>query len=261
MRAALRCYTALLLLLLVAPVLVVLPLSFSSGTLLALPVPGWSWRWYEDFFTGGPWMLATRNSFEVAAMTALLATPLGTAAAIGLRLGRFRGRAIVLALLTAPLAVPIVVTAVALYFAFARIGLNGTLAGLILAHTVLALPYVVLTVLAALRDFDPLLPRAAASLGAPAWFAFRAVTLPLIAPSVAASALFAFAISFDDLIVALFVAGPEQFTLPRRMLAGLRESLDPTLCAAAVLLTAVSLLLLGAARILRPRGLFITEIR
>ncbi len=251
MRVALRGYTTILLLALIAPVMVVLPLSFSSGTLLAFPVPGWSWRWYADFFSSGRWLLATRNSVEVACATAVLATMLGTGAALGLRLGRFRGKSAVLAVLMAPIVVPVIITAVALYFAFAQVGLDSTLTGLILAHTMLALPYVVLTVLAALRDFDPVLLRASASLGAPAWFTFRRVMLPLIAPGIATGALFAFAISFDELIVALFVAGPEQYTLPRQMLAGLHELLSPTICAAAVLLTAVSLLLFGGSQMLR----------
>jgi putative spermidine/putrescine transport system permease protein len=132
-----------------------------------------------------------------------------------------------------------------MYFAFALAGLTSTLAGLILAHTVLALPYVVVTVLAALQGFDRTLLRAATSLGAPFPVVLRRVVLPLIAPAVAAGGLFAFATSFDELIVALFIAGPEQFTLPRQMLAGLREFLSPTICAAAVLLTLVSLLLLA----------------
>ena len=132
-----------------------------------------------------------------------------------------------------------------MYFAFAMVGLTSTLSGLILAHTVLALPYVVVTVLASLQGFDRTLLRAATSLGAPFHVVLRRVVLPLIAPAVGAGALFAFATSFDELIVALFIAGPEQFTLPRQMLAGLREFLSPTVCAAAVLLTLVSLVLLG----------------
>ena len=253
MRPVLNTYTALLLLGLVLPVLAVVPLSFSSGTLLALPVPGWSWRWYAEFFGSGRWLLATRNSVEVAVATTLLATPLGAAAAMGLAFGRFPGKPVVLALLTAPIVVPAVITALALYFAFARVGLNGTLPGLVLAHTVLAVPYVVLVVLAALREFDLTLLRAAASLGAAPGLVVRRVVLPIVAPALATGALFAFATSFDELIVALFVAGPGQFTLPRQMLAGVHEQLSPTICAAAVLLTLVSLLLFGASEAVRVR--------
>jgi putative spermidine/putrescine transport system permease protein len=218
-------------------------------------VPGWSWRWYQDFAASDRWRLATENSFLVGSATALAATLLGTMAALGLFLGRFRSRNLLLALLSAPLVTPYVIIGIALFFAFARVGLNGTLGGLVLAHTLLALPFVVITVLATLENFDRTLLRAAASLGAPAHMIFRHVMLPLIGPGIASGALFAFAISFDELIVALFIAGPEQYTLPRQMLAGLREFLSPTICAAAVVLTAVSLLLMLVTLLLRPRRL------
>ena len=149
---------------------------------------------------------------------------------------------------------PVVVTAIAMYFALSLVGLGNTLTGLVLAHTVLAAPYVLLTVLASLQTFDPTLLRAAASLGADPATSFRRVVLPLIAPGVATGALFAFATSFDELVVALFIAGPGQFTLPRQMYAGLREFLSPTIAAAAVVVIAVSILLLAVNEIIRRRG-------
>lgn len=244
MKLALRLYTAVVLLFLVAPMLVVVPLSFSAGEVLTLPVPGFSLRWYEDFFTSGRWLTAARNSVVVGTHTAALASLLGTLAAFGMFMwGRMPK--LPLAALSLPLVVPSVIVGVAMYFAFAMVGLTSTYSGLILAHTVLALPYVVVTVLAALQGFDRTLLRAATSLGAPFHVVFLRVVLPLIGPAVAAGALFAFAISFDELIVALFIAGPEQFTLPRQMLAGLREFLSPTIAAAAVLVTLVSLGLLA----------------
>ncbi|MCC6718071.1 MAG: ABC transporter permease [Acetobacteraceae bacterium] len=256
MSVALRGYTVLVLLFLVAPLLVVVPLSFSSGEVLTLPVPGFSLRWYADFFTAGRWLSSTRNSLVVGLHAAAFATLLGTLAAFGLFLARPGTRSrTVLALLSLPLVVPSVIAGVAMYFAFAMVGLTSTLAGLILAHTVLALPYVVVTVLAGLQGFDRTQLRAATSLGAPFHLVLRRVVLPQISPAVAAGALFAFATSFDELIVALFIAGPEQFTLPRQMLAGLREFLSPTICAAAVLLTLMSLLLLALHQaLLGPKG-------
>ena len=244
MNIALRLYTVLVLLFLLAPMLVVVPLSFTAGEVLTLPVPGFSLRWYEDFFTSGRWLSSTRNSLVVGLHAAAFATLLGTLAAFGLFLGRVSSR-IPLAILSLPLVVPAVIAGLAMYFAFALVGLTSTLAGLILAHTVLALPYVVVTVLASLQGFDRTQLRAATSLGAPFHIVLRRVVLPQISAAVAAGALFAFATSFDELIVALFIAGPEQFTLPRQMLAGLREFLSPTITAAAVLLTLVSLLLLA----------------
>lgn len=252
MGVALRVFTGVVLVFLVAPLLVVVPLSFSSGEVLGLPVPGLSLRWYEDFFTSGRWLAATRNSFVVGIATSVLATGLGTLAALGLFAGG-AGRRIALGVLSVPLVVPAVIAGVAMYFAFAAVGLTSSFAGLILAHTVLALPYVVLTVLAGLQGFDRTLLRAAASLGASLPVVVGRVVVPLIAPSVAAGALFAFATSFDELIVALFIAGPAQFTLPRQMLAGLSEFLSPTICAAAVLLSATSLLLLGLHQMVTAR--------
>jgi putative spermidine/putrescine transport system permease protein len=252
-RLALRCLTVLVIAFLVLPVFVIVPLSFTSGSVLTLPTPGWSLRWYRDFIASDRWLLATENSFVVGAATAVVATTLGTMAAIGLFLGRFRLQGALMALLSAPLVVPAVITGVALFFAFARIGLTSTLTGLVLAHSLLALPYVVITVLATLQNFDRTLLRASASLGAPVHITFARVLMPLIAPGIASGALFAFAVSFDELIVALFIAGPEQYTLPRQMLGGLREFLSPTICAAAVVLTAVSLLLLGLTGLLRSR--------
>ncbi len=253
-RFLLRSTTIVILLFLMAPIVVVFPLSLSSGELLTLPTPGYSWRWYDDFFNSSKWLLATRNSFVVGIATAILATALGTLAALGIYLGHFRGKALLVAMLSTPMVVPVVVTAAAVYFAFSIVGLNNSLAGLILAHTVLSVPYVLITVLATLQTFDRNLLKAAATLGAPPHVAFHRIVLPLIAPGVATGALFAFATSFDELVVALFVAGPEQFTLPRQMYAGLREFLSPTIAAAAVLLILCSLLLLGVNEYIRARS-------
>ncbi|MCC7425820.1 MAG: ABC transporter permease [Alphaproteobacteria bacterium] len=238
---------------LVLPILVVVPLSFTAGELLVLPAPGFSLRWYELFFTDQRWLLASRNSLIVGVLATLAATALGTLAAIGLWLGSFRGRGLLLAVLALPLAVPAIISALALYFAFSAVGLANSLAGLVLGHTVLAAPVVVVTVLAQLRMVDRALLQAATSLGAGPVRLFRRVLLPLILPGVASGAVFAFATSFDDLMVALFLAGPGQFTLPREMYAGLREQLSPTICAAATVLVLVSGLLLGLSEVLRRR--------
>lgn len=247
-------FTGLALIFLVGPILVLFPLSLSSGELLVLPVPGYSLRWYQDFFTSSRWLGAAYNSFLVGIATMVIATTLGTLAAIGIFLGRFRGKAVLLAVLSLPMVTPVIVTAIAMYFALSLVGLGSTLTGLVLAHTVLSVPYVLLTVLAALQTFDPNLLKAAASLGAHPAVSLRRVVLPLIAPGVATGALFAFATSFDELVVALFVASPAQFTLPRQMFAGLREFLSPTIAAAAVLLIVLSLLLLALNEIIRRRA-------
>jgi putative spermidine/putrescine transport system permease protein len=245
---------ALVLLFLVSPMLAILPLSFSDSEILRLPPGGWSLRWYERLFTSDRWLLAARNSVVVAVATTLLGTVLGTLAALGLHFGRIPGRSAILALLAMPVVTPSVVTAAALFLAYSPLGLTGTMAGLVLGHTIISVPFVVLAVLASLRGFDATLLRAAASLGATPAQAFRRVVLPLIAPGVAAGAVFAFATSFDEFILTLFLAGPGQFTLPRQIYAAVRDVWDPTICAAAVVLFLASMFLLLASEAARKRG-------
>jgi putative spermidine/putrescine transport system permease protein len=238
---------------LLLPLLAVVPISLSSSEILALPPPGWSWRWYQDFFADPRWRLALSNSFVVAGGTVALSVPLGTAAALGIWL-QAPGRGFWLALFALPMAVPAVVAALALYFAFAAVGLGSSLSGLILAHTLLASPFVVIAVLASLRGIPPSLPRAAASLGAAPLSVWLRVVLPLAARGIGAGAVFAFATSFDEVMVALFVAAPGQFTLPRQMFSGLREQITPTVFAAATVVLALCVALsLLAGRLQRGR--------
>lgn len=239
---------------LVAPLLVIFPLSFSSGNILTLPVPGYSLQWYADFFLTERWLDATKNSFIVGLATMVLATVLGTLAAYGINLCDFRGKRAVLVALSLPMVVPLIVTAASMYLAFSVVGLANSLWGLIVAHTIVAAPYVVITVLASLQTFDANLMRGALSLGAPPLTAFREVVLPMIAPGVAAGAIFAFAISFDELVIAIFITSPGEFTLPRQMFAGLREFLSPTITAAAVVMIVLSFLLLFVSEAIRRRG-------
>ena len=253
-RAALVGFTALVLVFLVAPVFVVVPLSFTDSEILVFPLPGWSLRWYRDFFTNPLWTGALWNSFLIASAVTVIATALGTTAAFGLQGSRFRLKPLVVGLLMAPLAVPIVIVAVALFYFYARLGLIGSYAGMVLAHTVLALPFVVVTVLATLQGFDPAVVRAAASLGARPLFGFRTVTLPIIAPGVISGALFAFVTSFDELVVAIFIASPQQRTLPRQIFSGVSENLSPTVTAAAVVLIAVCISLMLVVEALRRRS-------
>jgi putative spermidine/putrescine transport system permease protein len=253
-RLLLRLVTALVLLFLLAPMAAVVLLSFSPTELLALPPRGFSLRWYEDFLDSGRWMLATRNSFVVAIATTLVATLLGTMAALGLQLGRFRGKAVLVTLLTLPMVTPYIVTAAAMFFAYSMVGLTGSLAGLVLAHTVVAVPFVVVSVLATLQTFDASLLRAAASLGAAPATAFIRIVAPNIWPGIAAGAVFAFATSLDEFVITLFMAGPGQFTLPRQMYASVREFLSPTILAAATLLFLCSLAFLLVSEILRLRA-------
>jgi putative spermidine/putrescine transport system permease protein len=222
---------------LMLPVFVIMPLSFSDSSFLAYPIDNWSLRWYEDMFASSAWTRAAQNSFIVAPAATLLATVLGTLAAMGLAGARFPGKGFITALLIAPMVVPIVVVGVSSYLFFARWGLNESYLGLILIHAALGTPFVVTTVLATLQNFNFNLVRASQSLGASPLTTFFRVTLPVIAPGVISGALFAFATSFDEVVVTLFLAGPEQVTLPRQMFTGIRENISPTIAAVATLLT------------------------
>lgn len=253
-RVGIRALTVLVLGYLILPILVILPLSFTSGELLVYPLPAWSMRWYREFTTGPMWTQATWNSLVLATVTTLVATTAGMLAAFGLQGLRSRLKPVLYGLLALPLIIPPVMVAVALFYYYARLGLVGTFSGLVFAHTVLALPFVVITVAATLQGFDPNLPRAAASLGASPLLAFRKVTLPLILPGVLSGAVFAFVTSFDELLVILFVGSPEQRTLPRQIWSGVSETMSPTVAAAAVVLIAVSLILMAVVELLRRRS-------
>jgi putative spermidine/putrescine transport system permease protein len=251
---ALRVFVALVCVFLVAPIISIIPLSFSSGSFLSYPVPGFSLKWYAEVFAPRPWMFALKNSLIVGAGATVLATTLGTLAAIGLARGRLPGREAITGFLISPMVVPLIITGVGVYFFFAELGLNASYPGLILAHSVLAVPFVVITVTATLEGFDPTLVRAAQSLGAGPLTTFRKVTLPLISPGVASGAVFAFAISFDEVVVTVFVAGPAQRTLPREMFAGLRENISPAILAVATLLVVIALLLMVTVALLKRRS-------
>ncbi|MFB9886890.1 ABC transporter permease [Balneatrix alpica] len=242
------------LLFLLLPILVVIPLSFSSDSFLSYPIPGWSLRWYAEVLNSSLWQAALKNSLIIGAAATLLATLLGTLAALGMQYARFPGQQLMLSLMISPMVVPLVIAALGLYFFFAEYGLNASYTGLILAHTLLGAPFVLITVNATLQGFDRNLMRAAASLGANPLRTFFKVVLPLILPGVISGALFAFATSFDEVIVALFTAGPEQRTLPRQMFDGIRENITPAITAVATLLTLFALLLLSALEALRRRG-------
>ncbi|WP_027909742.1 ABC transporter permease [Pseudomonas sp. URMO17WK12:I4] len=250
----LRLLCGLVLLFLVLPILVIVPLSFNSGTFLIYPMQGFSMRWYEDFFGSAGWMRALKNSMIIAPAATVLAMVLGTLAAIGLTRSEFRGKALLMSLLISPMVVPVVIVGVASYLFFAPLGLANGYLSLIVVHAVLGVPFVIITVSATLQGFNYNLVRAAASLGASPITAFRRVTLPLIAPGVISGALFAFATSFDEVVVTLFLAGPEQVTLPRQMFSGIRENLSPTIAAAATLLIGFSVLLLLVLEWLRGRS-------
>jgi putative spermidine/putrescine transport system permease protein len=236
------------------PILIVAALSFSSASYLTFPPPAFGVRWYRAYLGSSEWLASTWLSFAVAACVVVLATILGTLASLGLaRLPRAMQAAFG-ALILSPLIVPGIVVAIGIYYVFARYRLVGTPVGLVLAHTCLAVPFVVTSVSASLAGLDRRLEQAALSLGATPWGTFRQVTLPLIRPSVFVGALFAFITSFDELIVALFLSGSGAITLPRRMWDDLRFQIDPTIAAVSTLTIVLTVFLMGCAHLLRRRA-------
>lgn len=247
-------FVGIILFYLVFPVFVVAPVSFSSAKYLQFPPPGWSLQWYQNYFDRPGWVPATLLSIRVAIATAILATALGTAASLALVRGRFPGKGAVNSFIVSPLVVPGIIVAIGVYFFYAQVRLVGNPVGLILAHTCLALPFVVTNVSATLQGFDERLEYAAMNLGANRWQTFRRVTLPIIRPGVFAGALFAFITSFDELLVALFVSGSGAVTLPRKMWDSLRQEIDPTIAAVSTILIAFSIVVLLTAELLRQRA-------
>lgn len=250
---AVRALCVLVLLFLLLPILVIVPLSFSAGSFLVYPVQAWSLDWYRALFASAEWRRAAGNSFLIAPAATALATVLGTLAAVGLSQVRFPGKGGLLAVLISPMIVPVVVVGAGAYLFFAPLGLADSYTGLVLVHAALGTPFVLTTVSATLEGFDRRLARASASLGADPLTTFFRVTLPLIAPGIIAGALFAFATSFDEVVVTLFLAGAEQTTLPRQMFTGLRENITPVIAAVATLLTIFTTGLMLALEALRAR--------
>ncbi|MBV8472351.1 MAG: ABC transporter permease [Hyphomicrobiales bacterium] len=239
---------------LVFPILIVIPLSFSSASYLSFPPPGLSLQWYENFFGRSDWLSAARLSIWVGLTVTALATVLGTPAALGLVRGSFPGKTLINAFILSPLIAPTIIVAVGVYFFYARIGVVGSPLALILAHTALAVPFVVINVAATLQGFDEHLEYAAMNLGATPWRTFWQVTLPIIRPGVLAGAVFAFISSFDELIVALFVSGTGAVTLPRKMWQSIRFEIDPTIAAVSTILIALTAALFLGAELLRRRS-------
>ncbi|MCC6719593.1 MAG: ABC transporter permease [Acetobacteraceae bacterium] len=220
---------------LVLPLLIVVPMSFSSARSLAFPPPGFSLRWYETFFGDPSWMEALWNSLTIASISSVCATTLGGLAAYGLRRGTFRGRDVAESNFMAPLIVPTIIAAVAMYLAFAGVNLLGTFLGLVIAHTVLSVPLVIMVLGVAVRSFDVRIEQVGWSLGGSWFYTARTVLLPNIAPSVFAAWIFAFIGSFDEVIVTSFIGGTYE-TIPKKMFNELILQVNPTITAIATLL-------------------------
>ena len=253
---------------LIAPIVIIIPLSFNAvpfftftPEMLAFDPAGYSLKWYEDFFTNASWQGAVKNSVIIAFFATILATVLGTVAALGLSRPEMPYKTTIMALLISPMVVPLIISAAGMYFFYTKVGLASTHLGIILAHTALGTPFVVITVTATLVGFDQSLIRAGLMCGATPQTVFLRVIMPLILPGVISGALFAFVTSFDEVVVVLFVGSFEQRTIPWQMFSGIREQISPTILAAATLLVIVSMMLLAALELLRRRNERLRGIR
>jgi ABC-type spermidine/putrescine transport system permease subunit II len=247
-RIALRLLAACVLVFLVLPLAIVFPISFSSSSSLQFPPPGWSLRWYIAYLDDPIWIEATLRSLWIAVATMGLATALGLMLAFALVRGNCPGRALANQVATAPLVVPTIIHAVAIYGLFAWLKLIGNWQGVVLGHVVHALPLVVLVVGAALRTVDANLELAALGLGASRWTAIRRVTLPQIRPAIVSASFLSFITSFDELVIAMFLGG-SNWTLPKKMFDNIQLEIEPTVAAVSVLqICLVALVLALAAR-------------
>jgi len=266
---------------LIAPILIVIPLSFNAQPyftftekMLTLDPEGYSSRWYDllltfgmiapdavrdgswwaDVWANAAWVQAAKNSVIIGFFSTLLATALGTLAALGLSRPEMPFRRVIMAVLISPMIVPIIITATGLFFFYSMTGLANSYFGIILAHATLGIPFVIITVTATLVGFDHSLTRAAANLGASPTTTFFKIIMPLILPGVISGALFAFVTSFDEVVVVLFVAAHDQQTIPRQMWNGIREQISPAILSVATILVIISILLLTTVEVLRRRS-------
>ncbi len=245
-RLWLYCLAGLIMMFLIIPTLIVIPMSFSDSQYLEFPPRVWSVRWYDNYFGSPEWMTATWVSVKAALLTVMVTTPIATLAAYGLYVSHLKWAKWIFVLLITPMMIPVILIAIGVFFAYAKLNLNNTLLGLVLAHTVLALPMCLIVVSAGLKSYDMNQERVARSLGASRPRAFLVITLPQIRFSVISGALLALVVSFDEVIVALFISGGEMSTITRSMFLALRDQIDPTIAAIStvlILITTVALIM------------------
>jgi len=240
-----------ILLFLILPTILVIPMSFSSSSFLKFPPTGFSLKWYQEYFSDPQWMRATWFSLRIAVLTTIASVIIGTAAAVALIRGVVPGKETINALVLAPLIVPHIIVGIAAYQQFAPLQLTGTILGFVLIHTALGVPYVVLIVSAGLSRLDTSLEMAALNLGASRFRAFFDVTLPLIMPAVAASAVFAFLSSFDESIVSFFISGVEEKTITRKMFEDIDFNLSPVIAAVSTVIVVVTVGLMALSQMFK----------
>jgi ABC-type spermidine/putrescine transport system permease subunit II len=230
------------LLFMVLPAFIVIPMSFDSSEYLRFPPENFSLKWYAEFFQSGPWLDSLWLSFKVALLTTLVSTLIGMLGSLALTRGLFPGKTFINAVVLSPMIIPVIILAVAVYGLYAKLGLIGTTIGLVFAHSVLAVPYVVIIMSSNLYRFDLSLELASMNLGANRIETFFLVTLPLILPGLVTSGIFSFITSFDELVVANFISGIRGTTLPKRMFDGIRMDVSPVVAAVSSVLIIVAII-------------------
>lgn len=265
---SMRTVGGVVLLYLVLPVLVIIPLSFNAEPyfsftrgMLQLDPAAFSTRWYQELLNDPMWTLSFRNSLVIALSATLIATILGTVAALGLSRANLPFKGLIMGTLISPMIVPVIISSAGMYFFYSKLGISQNHLGIIIAHAVLGTPFVIITVTATLTGFDHSLTRAASSLGASSFYTFMRVSFPIIRPGIISGALFAMVTSFDEAVIVQFLGGVEQRTVPRQMWSGMREQISPTILAAATLLILGSVIMLVAIEVLRRRSLRLRGVR
>ena len=244
-------FTTLVALFLLLPILFIVALSFGSSKWLLFPPPAWTTKWYAELFADPRWIEAALTSLKIGLVVTVLSVLLGLLAAFGLVRGRFRGAETLRALFLTPMILPVVVFAVALYAFALRLGINGTFVGFVIAHTIIALPFSIIAITGALEGFDPSVEDAAVLCGATPLEAKLRVTLPAISHGLFAAAIFSFLMSWDEVVLAIFMSSPTLQTLPVKIWTTLRQDLTPVIAAASTLLVVLTLVLMILAALFR----------
>ena len=245
--------TVLVCVFLLVPIVFIIALSFGSSKWLAFPPPAWTLRWYQALAVDPRWLTAALTSLKIGILVTICSVLLGLGASLAVIRGHFPGRQLLRGLFLTPMVLPVVVFAVATYLLFLHVGLGGTLTGFVIAHTVLAFPFAFITISNSLESFDKSIEDAAVLCGAPPVIAFLKITLPSIRLGLLSAALFSFLISWDEVVVAIFMASPELQTLPVLIWAALRQELSPTIAAASSLLVLITLVVMITIAALRRR--------
>ena len=239
----LKIIVSIILIALIAPILIVIPMSFTSVSFFQFPPPGYSLKWYSVFLENSEWVTGLIRSLFIAILTALLSTALGTMAALAVTKLNFYGKKLFLSLMIAPMIIPVIIVAIAIYYTFAPLNLTDSITGLVLSHTVIAVPIVFITVTSSLKGVDPNLELASMGLGSTPIGTFFKIVLPLIRPGIFSGALFALITSLDELVITIFMAGPSTKTLPIVMWENLRTQVNPTIAVVSTILIALTIIL------------------